>query len=143
MGRHRDAAAQVISSQVGAVDAGGACRPAGTNPVSLGSGRSEVSWANVADMFTEYRFALVMENTATANYITEKPLNGFLGGTIPVYFGTTDVFKVFNKRAFIYYDIANPQLAIDRIASKRSARFEFLQSNKYCQKTTHEEERVE
>ena len=114
--RHRDAAAQVISSQVGAVDAGGACRPAGTNPVSLGSGRSEVSWANVADMFTEYRFALVMENTATANYITEKPLNGFLGGTIPVYFGTTDVFKVFNKRAFIYYDIANPQLAVDRIA---------------------------
>ncbi len=113
---HRDAAAQAISSQVRAVDAGGACRPAGTNPISPGSGRTEVSWSNVPDMFTEYRFALVMENTATANYITEKPLNGFLGGTIPVYFGTTDVFKVFNKRAFIYYDIANPQLAIDRIA---------------------------
>ena len=42
-------------------------------------------------------------------------MTAFLGNTIPIYYGTTDVFKLFNKNAFIYYDIHDPQPALDRI----------------------------
>ena len=42
-----------------------------------------------------------------------------MANTIPIqYYGTTDVlFKWFNREAFIYYDIYDPQLALDLIAS--------------------------
>lgn len=41
--------------------------------------------------------------------------NAFLSGTVPIWYGTREVFDVFNERAFIYYDIKDPQPAIDRI----------------------------
>jgi len=69
-----------------------------------------------------YRFALVMENQQSDGYVTEKILNAFLGGSIPIYFGTTEIFEMFNPNAFIYYDIDNPQPALDRVA--------YLESNK-------------
>jgi hypothetical protein len=57
-----------------------------------------------------------MENTYTHGYITEKLLYAFVGGSIPIYYGTKEVFQVFNKAAFIYYDIKRPQSALDRLA---------------------------
>lgn len=62
-----------------------------------------------------YRFELAMDRVNLAGYVSEKILNSFLSGTVPIYYGTTDVFKMFNKNAFIYYDINNPQPALDRI----------------------------
>lgn len=63
-----------------------------------------------------FRFALVMENSNVKGYVTEKIANAFMASTIPIYYGTTDIFKLFNKDAFIYYDIHDPQPALDRIA---------------------------
>jgi hypothetical protein len=63
-----------------------------------------------------YRFGLAMENANYPGYVTEKLPNAFLAGGVPVYYGTTDVFNLFNKDAFIYYDIDDPQAALDRIA---------------------------
>jgi hypothetical protein len=54
-------------------------------------------------------------------YITEKILNAFLGGAVPVYYGTTKIFELFNKDAFVYYDPGDPDKALKRI--------EFLDSN--------------
>ena len=54
-------------------------------------------------------------------YITEKILNAFLGGSVPVYYGTTKIFELFNKDAFVYYDPGDPDKALKRI--------EFLDSN--------------
>jgi len=67
-------------------------------------------------MYGNYRFGLVLENYYREGYITEKLLNAFLGGTVPIYYGTRQVFDIFNDKAFIYYDIENPQQALDRIA---------------------------
>ena len=64
---------------------------------------------------TPFRFELSMDNTKLDGYVSEKILNAFLSGSIPIYYGTTDVFKLFNKDAFIYYDIDDPQPALDRI----------------------------
>mmetsp|Transcript_14989 Transcript_14989/g.15168 ORF Transcript_14989/g.15168 Transcript_14989/m.15168 type:complete len:147 (-) Transcript_14989:192-632(-) len=68
------------------------------------------------NLYHEYRFALVMENSNADGYISEKILNAFLAGSIPIWFGTTDIFAIFNPDAFIYYDIDNPQPALDRVA---------------------------
>ena len=72
-------------------------------------------WTRNYEMFAKYKFCLVMENTNQEGYITEKILNAFLGGCIPIYYGTTQVFDVFNAKAFVYYDIHNPQPAIDKV----------------------------
>ena len=53
--------------------------------------------------FTEnYRFSLALENSSSDGYVTEKILEAFAAGTIPVYWGTPDVKKDFNPQAFIY-----------------------------------------
>lgn len=72
-------------------------------------------WTRNYEMFAKYKFCLVMENTNQEGYITEKILNAFLGGCIPIYYGTNQVFDVFNRKAFVYYDIHNPQPAIDKV----------------------------
>jgi len=63
------------------------------------------NWAGNVELFHKYRFALVMENRNKNGYITEKILNAFMAGSIPIYYGTAEVFNVFNRKSFIYYDI--------------------------------------
>lgn len=63
-----------------------------------------------------FRFCLVMENSKTDGYISEKILNAFLGGCIPIYFGTEEIFDIFNPKAFIFYNISNPTDALERIS---------------------------
>mmetsp|Transcript_30511 Transcript_30511/g.62331 ORF Transcript_30511/g.62331 Transcript_30511/m.62331 type:complete len:485 (+) Transcript_30511:53-1507(+) len=67
-------------------------------------------------VFGKYRFALVMENVYSDGYITEKILNAFTSGSVPIYYGTVEIFDIFNKEAFIYYNITDPQPALDRIS---------------------------
>lgn len=68
-----------------------------------------------ASFMQQYRFTLSFENTNRDGYVTEKILHAFLSGSVPIYWGTRDVFKLFNEKAFIYYDIANPKEAINQI----------------------------
>ena len=64
---------------------------------------------------SNFRFNLVMENKNSPGYITEKIMMAFLSGSIPIYYGTNEVYNLFNKDAFIYYDIENPTPALERI----------------------------
>ena len=52
----------------------------------------------------------VGENSNVAGYVTEKIANAFMGSTVPIYYGTRDIFKLFNKDAFIYYDVRHPEI---------------------------------
>ena len=80
------------------------------------AGGGNRKWMQNNLYFTPYRFALVMENDNAPGYITEKILNAFLAGCIPIYYGTEEVFDVFNKDAFIYWDISNPEPSLEKIA---------------------------
>jgi hypothetical protein len=42
-----------------------------------------------------------MENTKIGHYITEKIINGFRAGTIPIYWGSQHVTKYFNSKRFL------------------------------------------
>lgn len=66
-------------------------------------------------VFQDFRFMLLMEDASIGGYITERIVDGFLSGTVPIYYGSPQVMDIFNPKAFIYYDINKPQAAIDRI----------------------------
>ena len=83
------------------------------NPV----GKYNARLSSVVEVMRQYRFALVMENSNKPGYVTEKIANAFIAGAIPVYYGTRDVFKIFNPDAFIYYDIEQPIHALQEIVS--------------------------
>jgi hypothetical protein len=49
----------------------------------------------------DYMFSVVIENGCYASYFTEKILDCFATGTIPVYLGTPDIGDFFNKNGII------------------------------------------
>jgi len=102
-------------SRIGPVEYAGHCRghPITANMTSVSLGKD---WFHNYKRFQNYRFALVMENIKKKGYITEKILNAFLAGCVPIYYGTEEVFDIFNRNAFIYYDVTNPRPALERIA---------------------------
>jgi hypothetical protein len=54
-------------------------------------------------LYNHYKYCLVMENAAVSGYITEKIVWAFLGGCLPIYWGTQEVLDVFNADAFLFY----------------------------------------
>jgi len=52
----------------------------------------------LGDFYKQHRFAIVFENNARDFYITEKLLNGFRAGTLPVYWGSPNIGKYFHER---------------------------------------------
>ena len=49
----------------------------------------------------EYKFSLAIENTSYKGYTTEKLIESFAAGGLPIYWGDPDVSKYFNPRAFV------------------------------------------
>lgn len=49
----------------------------------------------------KYKFALAFENSSQSGYTTEKIVDAFAAGCIPIYCGDPDVGKVFNEKAFV------------------------------------------
>ncbi|KAL9180549.1 hypothetical protein ACHAXT_011002 [Thalassiosira profunda] len=88
-------------------------RPSSIQPVSGHTGIHHQH--NNMELFSRYRYALVMENTDAPGYVSEKILHAFLSGTVPIYFGSRFVFEIFNSNAFIYFDLDTPQQALSLI----------------------------
>jgi hypothetical protein len=55
------------------------------------------------DLLKDYKFSLCPENSIYDGYITEKLIDAYAGGCIPVYSGTGTVDKDFNDNAFLNY----------------------------------------
>jgi hypothetical protein len=55
----------------------------------------------IIDFQKTYKLVLAFENSVVDDYITEKILNAFRAGTIPVYFGSKEICKYFNAKRFI------------------------------------------
>lgn len=53
------------------------------------------------DFLKSRKFHIAYENSSYAGYATEKLLHGFLGHTIPIYWGSTTIEMDFNPKAFI------------------------------------------
>ena len=58
----------------------------------------------VADKYafeSEYKFSIAFENASYSGYTSEKILEAFAAGTVPIYWGDPDIAKVYNSKAFI------------------------------------------
>ena len=65
------------------------------------------------EIYHHYKYCLVMENTNLHGYVTEKILQAYLGGCLPIYYGSSqDVYSIFTNNSFIFYDINDPQPAL-------------------------------
>lgn len=98
------------------------------------------NWGNNHHLLGKYRFALVMENTYKEGYITEKIINAFLAGCVPIYYGTREVMDIFNPKAFVFYDVQNPRPALDLIAyleSNETAYLDMLRNEPILRNGTH------
>ena len=53
------------------------------------------------NIFNEYKFIICLENSLSNGYITEKIFNVFFARSVPIYFGSPDRYRYFNKDSFI------------------------------------------
>jgi hypothetical protein len=56
-----------------------------------------------------------MENTQREGYRTEKLLLAYLGGCLPIYYGSPKVFQIFHPNSFVFYDVHQPDAALELI----------------------------
>lgn len=69
---------------------------------NTGHNRPEGGWNKLTEIYKNYRFAITMENTMIPGYVTEKIMNAFIAGAIPIYWGHKEtVEKYFNPKAFV------------------------------------------
>ncbi len=111
--KHREDAFDLLAS-IDSVYAGGKCHGSSANFTELPTHR-HTYWAHTHNIYSDFKFGLVMENTRQSGYITEKILSAFVGGTVPIYFGTEEVFNIFNKKAMIYYNSSNPNECLEYV----------------------------
>jgi len=52
----------------------------------------------------DYRFSFCVENDTYDTYFTEKILDCFATGTVPIYMGTKKVVEYFNPDGIIFFD---------------------------------------
>jgi hypothetical protein len=109
-------------SEIAPAHFGGKCNGGGgdaetpmTNRTFAKSGVTLNNWKDNVGFYSKYRFCLVMEHINEESYMTEKILMAFLGGCIPIYYGSKAIHDVFNPEAFVYYDIHRPKAALDLV----------------------------
>jgi glycosyltransferase involved in cell wall biosynthesis len=75
------------------------------------------SWYNpkILDIIKDYKFMICMENSQIPNYWTEKIINGFLGNTIPIYWGDPNIETVFNPMSFININRLGVDIGVEMI----------------------------
>ena len=56
---------------------------------------------NKIDFLSSYKFSIAMENSEGDGYTSEKIVQSFISGTIPIYFGNYMVDEYFNPKSFI------------------------------------------
>ena len=113
-------------SEFGAVHCGGKCggrSPNGDNS-NLTKVRTNVNirnWWDNMKLYSDYRFCVVLEHAVDHSaYITEKIMMAFIGGCIPIYYGPPGIFDIFNEKAFVFYNISDPQPALDKVKALES-----------------------
>ena len=57
--------------------------------------------SNKIEFLSSYKFSIAMENSEGDGYVSEKIIDSFLAGTIPIYYGDYMVEEFINPKAFI------------------------------------------
>jgi hypothetical protein len=57
--------------------------------------------SNKREFQKDYKFSIAFENSRKEGYVTEKIIDAWAAGTIPIYWGNTQIANEFNPKAFI------------------------------------------
>ena len=58
-------------------------------------------WVQISRTLEDYMFSIVIENNSIDNYFTEKLLNCFAVGTVPIYLGCRNIGEFFNRDGIV------------------------------------------
>ena len=78
-------------SQYKVVDSGGSFRNNVGGPVD-----------DKLEFLSHYKFSICFENSKTQGYISEKLVDAFEAGTIPIYFGDDTILELLNNKSYIH-----------------------------------------
>ena len=105
--------------------AGGAC--CGSHPELRVTFSGRNMYRKNVMQYVNYKFVLAMENKYSPGYITEKIIYAFAAGAVPIYYGTLEVFDLFNHEAFVFIDPARPQSGINLVKYMQANKTAYLQ----------------
>lgn len=69
----------------------------------------------LAAFYKNSKFVITMENKKIGHYITEKLINGFRAGVIPIYWGSQHIGEHFNSRRFITLEDSGSDASVNRV----------------------------
>lgn len=80
-------------------------------------GRKEKEWLAAKPAFMRsYKFSISFENESWRGYVTEKIVDAFLAGSVPIYWGSPDIAQHFNPNAFINcHDYNSMEAVINKV----------------------------
>lgn len=64
---------------------------------------------------SKHKFSLCSENSSHPGYITEKLVEAFAAGTVPIYWGAPDAVEIFNPKAMVF---ANAYSSAEEVARR-------------------------
>jgi Glycosyltransferase family 10 (fucosyltransferase) C-term len=64
-------------------------------------GRGYKPFDDKADALADYRYSIVIENSRTGGYFTEKLIDSFICLAVPIYWGAPDITHFFDPRGMI------------------------------------------
>lgn len=86
-------------------------RKAGADIEIMGRGYHPL--ADKAEGLAPYRYSVVIENVREQGYFSEKLVDAFLCGTVPIYWGAPDIGRYFDTRAMVICEsLADVQRAV-------------------------------
>lgn len=81
------------------------------NVLNNGKNVSYKFWSKeFLDFINQYKFMICFENSDIFGYASEKPINAYAGGAIPIYSGSKEIYSMINKEAFIINDDINQMI---------------------------------
>lgn len=79
---------------------------------------------NKAEGLNPYCFSIAIENCVRDTYFTEKIIDCFLTGTVPIYWGTPKIAKHFNKNGILHFNTSEELIQI--VSSLSIGRYESM-----------------
>ncbi len=67
------------------------------------------------DVISNYKFIICFENEKCGTYSTEKIVNAYLAGSIPIYWSSHSIFNVFNRNSMLFLEDENYESYINLI----------------------------
>ena len=84
---------------------------------------------NKLEGLKDYRFSVAIENTNEDYYFTEKLIDCFMTGTVPIYWGCPSIGEFFNEKGMIKFDNIEDVAFLDFDEKKYESMLSYIKEN--------------